>query len=57
MIASTTSLRALVFDAYGTLFDTFWVGRSRAPLDDLGAAPDHVIATLAELPALVMRGQ
>jgi 2-haloacid dehalogenase len=36
-------------------FTTFWVNRSRAPLDDLGAAPDHVIATLAELPALVAR--
>ena len=38
-------------------FTTFWVNRSGAPLDDLGAAPDHVIATLAELPALVARGK
>jgi 2-haloacid dehalogenase len=34
-------------------FTTFWVNRSGAPLDDLGAAPDHVIASLAELPRLV----
>ena len=34
-------------------FRTFWVNRAGAPLDDLGAAPDHVIATLAELPRLV----
>jgi 2-haloacid dehalogenase len=38
-------------------FTTFWVNRSGAPLDDLGAAPDHVIAGLAELPALVTRAK
>ncbi|HZR67458.1 MAG TPA: haloacid dehalogenase type II [Burkholderiales bacterium] len=37
-------------------FRTFWVNRAGAPLDDLGAAPDHVIATLAELPPLVAAG-
>ena len=37
-------------------FRTFWINRAGAPLDDLGAAPDHVIATLAELPPLVAAG-
>jgi 2-haloacid dehalogenase len=36
-------------------FTTFWINRGGAPLDDLGAVPDHVIASLAELPALVAR--
>jgi 2-haloacid dehalogenase len=35
-------------------FTTFWVNRAGAPLDELGAAPDHVIASLAELPPLVL---
>jgi len=34
-------------------FRTFWINRTGAPVDELGAAPDHVIASLAELPALV----
>jgi 2-haloacid dehalogenase len=38
-------------------FTTFWVNRSGAPLDDLGAAPDHVVASLAEIPALVARAK
>jgi 2-haloacid dehalogenase len=38
-------------------FTTFWVNRWGAPLDDLGAAPDHVVASLAELPALVARAK
>jgi len=34
-------------------FRTFWINRTGAPVDALGAAPDHVIASLAELPALI----
>jgi 2-haloacid dehalogenase len=34
-------------------FRTFWVNRAGAPLDPLGAEPDHVIGSLADLPALV----
>jgi 2-haloacid dehalogenase len=34
-------------------FPAVWVNRTGAPLDALGAKPDHVIASLAELPALV----
>jgi 2-haloacid dehalogenase len=34
-------------------FRTFWVNRAGAPVDPLGAAPDHVIGSLADLPALV----
>jgi len=35
-------------------FRTFWINRAGAPADALGAAPDHVIRTLDELPALVL---
>lgn len=34
-------------------FRTFWVNRSGAPVDRLGIAPDHVLGSLADLPALV----
>jgi len=34
-------------------FRTFWINRSNAPVDGLDAAPDHVIGSLADLPALV----
>ncbi len=36
-------------------FRTFWINRTGAPVDELGAAPDHVIASLAELPAQIRR--
>jgi 2-haloacid dehalogenase len=36
-------------------FTTFWINRNGAPMDDLGAAPDYVVAGLADLPALVAR--
>ena len=36
-------------------FRTFWINRGGAPVDELGAAPDHVIRSLAELPPLVSR--
>ncbi len=36
-------------------FRTFWINRTGAPVDELGATPDHVIASLAELPALIRR--
>ena len=35
-------------------FRTFWINRSGTPGDALGAAPDHVIRGLDELPALVL---
>jgi 2-haloacid dehalogenase len=34
-------------------FTTFWINRAGAPLDGLGAAPDHTLRSLVELPALV----
>ena len=34
-------------------FRTFWINRSGAPVDELGAQPDHIIGSLAELPELV----
>jgi 2-haloacid dehalogenase len=34
-------------------FRTFWVNRAGAPLDGLGVAPDHELASLAELATLV----
>ena len=34
-------------------FRVFWINRSGAPVDELGAAPDHTIRSLAELPELV----
>jgi 2-haloacid dehalogenase len=34
-------------------FTTFWINRAGAPVDRHGPAPDRVIATLADLPALV----
>jgi 2-haloacid dehalogenase len=36
-------------------FRVFWINRTGAPLDELGAAPDHTIRSLEELPALVGR--
>ena len=36
-------------------FRVFWINRNGAPLDELGAAPDHTIGSLDELPALVNR--
>ena len=37
-------------------FRSIWVNRAGAPVDGLGAVPDHTIATLAELPALFAAG-
>jgi 2-haloacid dehalogenase len=34
-------------------FRTFWINRTGAPVDALGAAPDYVIARLDELPSLL----
>ena len=34
-------------------FRTFWVDRSGAPVDRMGLEPDHVLASLADLPALL----
>ncbi len=34
-------------------FTVFWVNRAGAPMEELGVWPDHVIGSLAELPALV----
>jgi 2-haloacid dehalogenase len=34
-------------------FTTFWVNRAGAPLDRHGPPPHHILASLAELPALV----
>ncbi len=36
-------------------FRAFWINRTGAPVDELGATPDHVIGSLAELPALIRR--
>lgn len=48
-------LAALVFDACG--FRSFWINRSGAPVDELGAAPDCSIGGLDELPALMRRAR
>ena len=32
---------------------TFWINRSGAPLDRLGVEPEHILTTLADLPALL----
>jgi len=34
-------------------FHTFWINRAGAPMDALGATPDHVIARLTDLAALL----
>ena len=34
-------------------FTTFWINRMEAPVDRHGAPPHHVLATLADLPALL----
>jgi 2-haloacid dehalogenase len=34
-------------------FRVFWINRTSAPVDELGAAPDHAIRSLAELPDLI----
>lgn len=34
-------------------FRTYWVNRSGAPVDRLGFEPDHLLRSLADLPALV----
>ena len=47
------------WDAVGATafgFRTYWVNRAGAPVDQLGVVPDHVIGSLAELPALVSSG-
>ncbi len=36
-------------------FRTFWIDRGSAPVDELGAAPDHVIKGLDELAKLLRR--
>ena len=36
-------------------FRTFWINRTGAPVDELGAAPDTTLRSLEELPALVRR--
>ena len=34
-------------------FRVFWINRTGAPVDELGVRPDHIIGSLADLPALV----
>jgi 2-haloacid dehalogenase len=34
-------------------FTSFWINRNGAPVDDLGATPDFIVASLAELPSLI----
>ena len=34
-------------------FTTFWINRTGAPVERHGPAPDRIIASLAELPALL----
>lgn len=42
---------ALGAKSYG--FRVFWVNRGGLPVDGLGCTPDHVVTSLADLPALV----
>ena len=39
--------------AKGFGFTTFWINRADAPVDRHGPAPDRIIATLSDLPALL----
>ena len=48
---SSNGWDAIGAKAFG--FTTFWINRGGAPLDRHGPAPDRIIATLADLPALV----
>jgi len=50
---SSNSWDAIGAKAFG--FTSIWVNRAHAPIDRHGPAPDAVIASLAELPALVGR--
>jgi 2-haloacid dehalogenase len=34
-------------------FTVFWINRTGAPMDELGAPPDHVMRSLSDLPALL----
>ena len=34
-------------------FNTFWINRGSAPVEELGVTPDRTLSSLAELPALV----
>ncbi len=36
-------------------FHAFWINRTDAPVDALGAPPDHILKSLADLPRLVTR--
>jgi len=56
--AATGFVSSNCWDACGAKsfgFRVFWINRSGAPVDELGAAPDHTIASLDALPALVRR--
>jgi 2-haloacid dehalogenase len=48
---SSNGWDAIGAKAFG--FTTFWISRNRAPIDRHGPAPDRVIGTLGELPALL----
>ena len=48
---SANAWDAIGAKAFG--FTVFWVNRADAPLDRHGPAPDAIIASLAELPALL----
>lgn len=48
---SSNGWDAIGAKAFG--FTTFWVNRTAAPLDRHGPPPDRIIASLAELPAVV----
>ena len=51
---SSNSWDAIGAKAFG--FTSIWVNRARAPVDRHGPAPDAVIESLAELPALLGKG-
>ncbi len=36
-------------------FHVFWINRNGAPVDGLGAPPDHIVKSLADLPRLISR--
>ncbi len=36
-------------------FHVFWINRTGAPVDALGAPPDHIVKSLADLPRLISR--
>ena len=56
---ATGFVSANCWDACGATafgFTTFWINRSGAPVDELGAPPDHEVRSLSDIPPLLGMG-